>query len=173
MMKPFISFLQNDVFMSNASNRKIIRISYRVFSLLRKPFVFWVSILVITGFALTTASPKLYGNLLSNDKILHFITFFYLTFICLSLRRNIIKSTQVVLLIFLYGLLIELLQYFIPSRQCSLSDILANSIGCLAGMIFYHSIRYMLIRYRKHTKPLGQTESCQRTTPIEETVNTY
>ena len=172
-MKPLIVFLRNYSFMSNALNRHIINISYQVFSLFRKPIIFWISILTITGFALSTASPKMYDHLLKSDKLLHFIAFFYLTFTCLSLRRKIIKSAQVILLIFLYGLLIELLQYFIPSRQCSLSDIMANTFGCLAGVIFYHSIRYMVIRYHQRTQPSRQAVDCNQETRDKQTAVTY
>ena len=44
--------------------------------------------------------------------------------------RNLVYTKIIAL--FIYGLLIEAIQYFIPGRQFSLLDILANAIGLLA-----------------------------------------
>lgn len=66
------------------------------------------------------------------DKFNHFFSFFVLLLLFdHAYPRVEIYYTKIIAL-FIYGLLIEAIQYFIPGRQFSLLDILANAIGLLA-----------------------------------------
>lgn len=71
-----------------------------------------------------------------NDKISHFIAYS-----CLMLNIGILVYpnkrkifTGVVLAVFL-GVIIEILQHYIPGRFMSLGDVIANTLGALLGMI--------------------------------------
>jgi len=78
------------------------------------------------------------------DKIVHF--FFYLLLsisLYASLKRNTLikKKTQVIItLIFVvsYGLIMEMLQYYLTtSRQAEIFDVLANTLGCISGILIF------------------------------------
>jgi len=59
-----------------------------------------------------------------------------------SHKKNLLTNNrkiffQIMILGFLYGILMELVQkYFIPFRSFDLIDIVADGIGCVAGYFF-------------------------------------
>ena len=71
-----------------------------------------------------------------NDKISHFIAYG-----CLMLNIGLLvfpikrKGLIGALLAILIGIIIELLQYFVPGRYMSIEDVYANSLGVLLGLI--------------------------------------
>ena len=71
------------------------------------------------------------------DKAIHFFAFLAITFLlwtAYKLPRPLISS---VLLLSLFGLLIELLQHFVPTRVFSLYDFAADIAGIIAGVTLY------------------------------------
>ncbi|WNB17380.1 VanZ family protein [Marivirga arenosa] len=87
-------------------------------------------------------------DVLSFDKIAHFIVFALLTFLFilgfskqytfLYFRYNAeILATGIS---FLYGLIIELGQTLIPERGLEFTDIMANSVGVFAGWFVFYLI---------------------------------
>lgn len=85
-----------------------------------------------------------------NDKISHFIAYS-----CLMLNIGMLVYPNkrkifigVVLAVFL-GILIEILQHYIPGRFMSLGDVIANTIGVLLGtiliLLFGQSIRRFFV----------------------------
>ncbi|MBE9489377.1 MAG: VanZ family protein [Bacteroidetes bacterium] len=84
-----------------------------------------------------------------NDKFAHVLLFVILTFIWLlyyfisNKKGKIIKNMlRVLLLCFIYGIIIETIQYLlIASRQADLLDILANAIGIFIGAIVFWQVR--------------------------------
>ncbi|MFP4556599.1 MAG: VanZ family protein [Bacteroidales bacterium] len=83
------------------------------------------------------------------DKVVHFGIFFILTILLISdynrMTDSRISYSQKLLasalIVFAYGLAIELLQYFtIPSRSFETYDILANAIGIVSGLANYKPI---------------------------------
>lgn len=70
-----------------------------------------------------------------NDKLGHALAYFALTFNC-SLVFGSAKHLRIVLYLFLFGILIELLQGWIPGRERSGYDLLANLTGIMLGMGF-------------------------------------
>jgi len=68
------------------------------------------------------------------DKLVHFTIYFILVFLlCFSFAR---KGYALFLAAFfgvIFGIFMELGQYFVPSRSFEYLDILANSLGCLGA----------------------------------------
>lgn len=74
----------------------------------------------------------------TNDKVGHFLAYATLT-LNFSLLFNEFSKKHLILLvgIIIYGTAIEFLQGFIPGRQPSFLDILANTGGAFIGLTLY------------------------------------
>ncbi len=78
------------------------------------------------------------------DKVMHFVVYGIHTLFCLlALCYNLLslKFIQYFLALFLsvsYGIFNEIYQYFIPEREFSLGDILANSLGVVTFLILIY-----------------------------------
>jgi len=94
------------------------------------PYSLIVILIAIT--LLSLLPPKSSINLGSQDKVSHFIAYFFLTINALLISEKHIKS---ILLIILYGIILEYLQSFVPGRFTSYNDIIANSLGSLSGLL--------------------------------------
>ncbi len=66
-----------------------------------------------------------------SDKVVHFIMYFF----CAAALWLLDVKNYVVFAIG-YGILIELIQYFIPWRSFSIGDIVADSFGALSFYLF-------------------------------------
>ncbi len=89
-------------------------------------------------------TPKALAPLAAiNDKLNHILAFGGL-FVFLHLGWFNKKALYYQLLfLFLWGISIEILQYFIPNRSFSIADIIADSFGLLLaflGFIFYRKL---------------------------------
>jgi|TARA_B110000914_G_scaffold226488_1_gene252036 VanZ family protein len=80
------------------------------------------------------------SNLLNivSDKIIHICVFIFLS--C-WLSGQFKSNIKLLLCISLYGVLIESLQQLTPHRSAELSDILANEIGIIIGIII--AVKYL------------------------------
>ena len=60
-----------------------------------------------------------------------------------------------VFFVFVYSAFMELLQHFSPSRHGTIEDVVANGLGCLAGLVIFLvlvGLRHMIIRrIRRHS----------------------
>jgi VanZ family protein len=104
-----------------------------------KEKLFLVSlILVFTGIAiLSLLPPKSIEKIGEHDKINHFIAYAVLS-LNVGLVVKKLKTYLLCLpLLIGYGILLEYCQGFVPGRQPSLLDALANSIGVSIGFILY------------------------------------
>ena len=92
--------------------------------------VFFVSIFIVFILSVINAGsiPTFKNFSLDADKIVHAIVFFILTYLGLLSRFNISKLT-LSLLIFFFGLFIEIIHFFVPYRFFEYFDLLANLIG--------------------------------------------
>lgn len=83
-----------------------------------------------------------------NDKVGHFIAYAVLTFNAFLVFALSTKARRNALLIALvgYGLLMEYLQGFIPGREVSGFDLLANSLGVAIGWGLFSAARRYLER---------------------------
>lgn len=106
-------------------------------------------VVVLTGIGVLSLMPPSSGiELGEHDKWNHFIA--YST---LALNWTFLKSNQKVFWLglgtcFLYGLILEFLQGFIPGRESSIMDALANTGGILIGSAIGYIIKsYKINRY--------------------------
>ena len=102
--------------------------------------LFFLSIVVVL---IITQTPniKIEQKIDNQDKIHHFITFFIL-FIQGFLAYK--KLFKIALFLFLYGIIIELLQAFLPfNRTADREDILANMLGI--GLAYF-VIRLIMLK---------------------------
>ena len=66
-----------------------------------------------------------------SDKLNHIVAFF-----TLNIVANKAKIPNHIVLLVLFVIFIEVVQFFIPSRDFSLLDILADSVGILLSFVF-------------------------------------
>jgi VanZ family protein len=114
----------------------------RLSMIFKKPHIFWIPLIFVTILALTTSSLN-HRVIIINDKLLHILSFVYLTFAYIWINPCYISPYYIMLYLFLYGLFIEGVQSFLPSRTCSMVDIIANGVGCILGFAlarFLHCI---------------------------------
>lgn len=84
------------------------------------------------------------------DKILHFCAYFSLTLSWLFAFREKKKKYIIILLIFCYGILMELLQGWIaPNRTKDIFDVFANGTGIVFALLSFKGI------YKYYKKIVG------------------
>ena len=92
------------------------------------------------------------------DKVMHFFTYGIHVFLCLVALSNkilLLKLFHYLLaLVFsvFYGIFNEIYQYFIPEREFSLGDILANNLGVITFLILIY-----IFQNKKQKKILKET----------------
>ncbi len=100
-----------------------------------------VLIFILSSFQLSSSVAE------GGDKTLHVIEYSILGFLTLGCFKNR-KLLPVLILAFmissLYGISDEIHQYFVPGREFSYLDILANTIGSFLGVLISHQL------YRKN-----------------------
>ncbi|MEN9968010.1 MAG: hypothetical protein RIR94_179 [Bacteroidota bacterium] len=81
-----------------------------------------------------------------NDKVGHFIAYAILSLIALIVWRKRQTKFKIGLALALigYGLLMEFLQGFVPGREVSAYDLLANSIGVGIGYLLFSRVKRYL-----------------------------
>ena len=78
------------------------------------------------------------------DKVIHFVVYGIHTFLCLLTLGDkipLLKFIQYFAALILsvsYGIFNEIYQYFIPEREFSFGDILANSLGIMTFLILVY-----------------------------------
>jgi len=70
------------------------------------------------------------------DKLNHVVAFTVL-YILFSLAFNNLSIVLKVLLLFVFGLQIKIVQFFLPPREFSSLDIAADMVGIVIGMVIY------------------------------------
>ncbi|MBU1991064.1 VanZ family protein [bacterium] len=93
---------------------------------------FFICLITIEYLATTTVQIELIEDIW--DKLNHFIAFFVL-FVLLKFSHFNLGTFSVFLLLFLFAIQIEIVQYFIPNRYFSLLDILADGVGLGIGFV--------------------------------------
>ena len=80
------------------------------------------------------------------DKVLHFLCFGYLTFIT-WLSRILNKDLHVYVIVLAYGILIEIVQRFLPYRSFEYLDIFADFVGIIGGLIIIKIFKNLYPKY--------------------------
>ncbi len=101
--------------------------------------VFFISLISIEYLATTKQTIKIIQN--SWDKLNHSFAFFIL-YILFSLSYKLTIKYKLSLLL-LFGLQIEIIQFFLPYRSFSLLDIFADLIGILVGIIYFEKVCFL------------------------------
>ncbi len=103
-----------------------------------------ISIVVISILSIQHLEVEPSVNL--NDKLLHFSCFLYLTIIS-WLSRIIYKELRLYVIVLGYGILIEIVQIYIPYRSFEFLDIFADFTGILAGSFFINFFKDLYPKY--------------------------
>ncbi|KOR28811.1 hypothetical protein TI03_03875 [Achromatium sp. WMS1] len=89
--------------------------------------------MVITYLVFTQTKVSILGDLDKlDDKVKHILAFIFLAFGLVHYWHVKWSWTTIILLV--YGIGIEVVQYFIPNRTTSLTDVLADILGILLGL---------------------------------------
>ena len=99
--------------------------------------VFYLNIAIIEFLATTSIKIEVVANIW--DKFKHSFAFFVL-YILFCLAYKELNSIKKVLLLLLFGLQIEIVQYFLPYRDFSLLDLLADSVGIFFGLLVMQNL---------------------------------
>ena len=80
-------------------------------------------------------------KLTSSGFFLHFLAYFILTF---SSYLSFNRKNKLLIIIIIYSLLLECLQYYVPTRTFNIYDITANIIGIVSIDIIYQIKNYRI-----------------------------
>ncbi len=114
----------------------IIQVSFRI--------ILGISVSLISILAVQEIDVESSTNL--NDKLLHLGCFFYLTLVT-WLSRIIHKEFLLYVIVLGYGILIEIVQIYIPYRSFEFLDIFADFAGILAGILFINFFKDLYPKY--------------------------
>jgi len=93
---------------------------------------FWTLLLACLALSLMPQPPGVFE--LASDKFWHALAYLTLYLSCRIAYPRSRPTTRFALLLG-FSLLIEVLQHFVPNREFSLLDVVANAAGLLLGML--------------------------------------
>ncbi len=100
--------------------------------------------LIITYYSLRLPDPKSL-TVHINDKLGHFLAYASLA-INVLLVCNLVKEKLIgIILMISYGFLMEFFQGFVPGRDPSFLDMIANSSGILVGLVIFLLFKKQII----------------------------
>ena len=103
-----------------------------------------LSILAISYLATTEINSS--SQSLIDDKLLHFLCFAYLTII-FKFTRFIDQDFWLYVIVLAYGILIEIVQMYLPYRSFEFLDIFADFMGILCAGVLLKLAKNMYISY--------------------------
>ena len=115
--------------------------------ILGRKIFFWILLIIYSVVIFIFSSRPEVGveqYFYGQDRVIHFVIYGIHTFLCLLTlcdRIPSLKSIQYFLSLILsvsYGIFNEIYQYFIPEREFSFGDILANSLGIITFLILVY-----------------------------------
>ena len=103
--------------------------------------------IVVILLMLSPVLPDTFMTLVSfiglNDKMEHFIAFFLLSFLLNRASSTIKHRLRNIAVLLSFGIIIELIQNFIPNRTASISDILAGLLGIIVFQLLFSMFLYI------------------------------
>ena len=107
--------------------------------------IIWTFLITVASLVSSSAIPKV--NLLWNDKIVHFLFyFFFVVFWSIALHKNFYsKKYSFIIVVFaiVYGIIIEVLQELLTTtREPDLYDVFANALGAIIGYFGFYCVKY-------------------------------
>ena len=115
---------------------RIVQFSFKI--------ILVISVPIITIFSVHEVNLESSVNFL--DKVFHFLGFCYLTLIT-WLSKILSKDLHVYVIVLAYGILIEIVQRFLPYRSFEYLDIFVDFIGILAGLIIIKIFKNLYPKY--------------------------
>ena len=115
---------------------QIIQFSFRI--------ILVISISIIS--ILSTQEVNIESSVNFLDKVLHFLCFSYLTLIT-WLSQILNKDLHVYVIVLAYGILLEIVQRFLPYRSFEYLDIFADFVGIIAGFIIIKIFKNFYPKY--------------------------
>ena len=115
---------------------RIIQLSFKI--------ILVISVPIITILSIHEVNLESSTNFL--DKALHFLCFTYLTLIT-WLSRILSKDLHVYVIVLAYGILIEIVQRFLPYRSFEYLDIFADFVGIIAGLMIIKIFKNLYPKY--------------------------
>jgi len=103
---------------------------------------FYCLLAVYTYMGLSRSGADL--SIVASDKLLHFAG--YVVFIISAMVAFRIRLGFMVLLLFTYSVLIEIIQYFLPYRTFEGMDIIANLTGLIVGSVLWVGGKRIMLR---------------------------
>ncbi|MDB4836582.1 VanZ family protein [Gammaproteobacteria bacterium] len=111
--------------------------------------IFFISLAIIMWLSVVPASyiPNIAALSFLTDKNINFLIFLYLSSLGL-LSRFTLSNIYLLIAIFSFGLIIEIIHFYHPYRYFELADLAANSLGILlASFIFQKKIKLSIDLY--------------------------
>ena len=107
--------------------------------------IIWTVLITVASLVSSSAIPKV--NLLWNDKIVHFLFyFFFVVFWSFALHKNFyLKKYSFIIVVFaiVYVIIIEVLQEVLTTtREPDLYDVFANALGAIIGYFGFYCVKY-------------------------------
>ena len=101
--------------------------------------IFFLSVLIVFFLSIVPAAaiPNIAALDFLSDKFVHALIFLFLSFVGLKCHFNISKIF-LLLMIFSFGLMIEVIHYYHPYRFFEIADLIANLIGMLAALAIFN-----------------------------------
>jgi len=115
---------------------QIIQLSFRI--------ILGISVVLIS--TLSMQEIEVQSSVNFSDKLLHFLCFLYLTTVA-WLGRIISKEFLLYVIVLAYGILIEIVQIYIPYRSFEFLDIFADFLGVLAGSFLINFFKDLYPKY--------------------------
>ena len=106
---------------------------------------FYIVFLISTLFAFANLGDSIESNAL-NDKLLHMLGFIFLS-ISAYLSQNFISQRHIFFFLVSYALIIEIIQFFLPYRNYSNLDLIADLIGIISGLILVKIMNFLVKNY--------------------------
>ena len=105
-------------------------------------YLFFISLVIIEYLATTSREIEVVQN--SWDKANHFIAFMVL-FVLLSFGYRHLNLAKKIMILSLFAVQIEIVQYFIPCRSFSLLDIFADMVGVGIGYVVVRGLMVAIV----------------------------
>ena len=100
--------------------------------------IFFASLFVVLYLSIVPSYeiPNFASLSFLSDKLVHALIYFYLAYTGLLCRFSI-SRTMIIVLIFIFGLTIEIIHYYHPYRFFEYLDLLANLIGVTIALLIF------------------------------------
>ena len=119
---------------------------YRTFWLI----IGYLLIALVVFLSLTSKPVQIDTNLPYQDKLLHALAYFVLTFWFMQIYHTRHQVFRWVVFFLCLGLLMEYLQGFEPKRYSEVGDMVANALGVVAAVgVARTPLRFMLVRVER------------------------